>query len=184
MEGAETDMSFTELPFSEVRAQGSPLQKRILDSLREKLGERAAGEDCLRVAVSEIKQRGLNGMSTRLLLDRATSETLNSGRSTLSERFPGLRSRSSSEWMSAATEAVAYLDGDESVRQPLLAAITAREVAEKRTSEDEIFGARMLRLLRTAKTIYLENKLRKSGDKAVLSRFLSLRKQEAAPPLE
>jgi hypothetical protein len=183
IEGAELDMSFTDRPFTEVRALGSPLQKRILDTLRQKIGDAVSGEDCLKVALRDLDQRSRMGMRMSFPLEQTTVDTLNRGRQRLQDRFPGLRSRSASEWASAAQEAVTYLDGDESARQPLMAALIARDAAEKKNGADEIYGARMLRLLRTAKTIYLETKLKKSGNRALIARFDKLRKREAESPL-
>ncbi|MGC4045727.1 MAG: hypothetical protein QM758_18210 [Armatimonas sp.] len=182
-DGAERDMTFVDRPFSEIRALASPLHKRVLDSLREKLGSAVAGEDCLKVAVSDMNERATNGMRNSFQLERTTIDKLNEGRKNLLEKFPGLRSRTSSEWNTAAQEAVTYLDGDEATRQPLVAAIAARDAAEKKNGSDEVYGARMLRFLREAKTVYLESKLRKSGDKALIARFEKLRKRESESPL-
>lgn len=182
-EGAERDMTFVDRPFTEIRALASPLQKRVLDSLREKLGSAVAGDDCLKVAVEDMNKRSVNGMRNSFQLERATIDKLNEGRRTLQEKFPGLRSRTATEWVSAAQEAVTYLDGEEATRQGLVTAITARDAAEKKNGADEVYGARMLRLLRTAKTVYLESKLRKSGDKNLISRLEKLRKRESESPL-
>ncbi len=177
--GAETDMSFTDQPFSAIRAQGSPLQKRILDALREKLGSVVAGEDCILVARRDLEKRGPAGVNGVFSFDKSASDTLRDGQSALSSRFPGLKSRRSSEWGSACREAVAQLDTEPSATKPLLSALATRDTAEQKATLDEVSGARMLRFLRTAKTIYLEQKLRKSGDKALIARFDKLRKREA-----
>jgi hypothetical protein len=181
--GAETDMTFTDQPFSTVRAQGSPLQRRVLDALREKLGSIAAGEDCLLVARRDLEKRGPVGVSGTFAFDKSASDTLREGQNSLSSRFPGLKSRRSTEWGSACREAVAQLDTDPSATKPLLSALETRDRAEQKATLDEINGARLLRLLRTAKTIYLEQKLKKSGDKALIARFARLRKQESQSPL-
>ena len=102
----------------------------------------------------------------------------------LQSKFPGLRSRNGADWKTAAKSASDYLTDDPDARKLLEEGLAARNEAEKKSEADEVFGARMLRLLRLCKTVYLEDKLRKSGDTALIARFEKLKKLEAASPLQ
>lgn len=181
--GAEIDMAFADLPFSKVYAMASPLQKKVLDALSQQLGPLAQGEDRISVARKDLENRG-RGRGGFVNMDNAESQKLQDGRRKLQTKFPGLRSRNGADWKTAAKSASDYLTDDPDERKLLEEGLSARGEAEKKSEADEVFGARMLRLLRTCKTVYLEDKLRKSGDKALIARFEKLKKLEAASPLQ
>jgi hypothetical protein len=181
--GAETDMTFADLPFSKVYAMANPLQKRVLDALVQRLGPTVQGEDRIAVARKDLEKRG-GGQGGFLTMDEGESQKLQEGRRKLQSKFPGLRSRNGADWKSAAKTASDYLTDDSDARKSLEEGLAARIEAEKKSEADEVFGARMLRLLRMCKTVYLEDKLKNSGDKALIARFNRLKKLEAASPLQ
>ncbi|MFM7323159.1 MAG: hypothetical protein ACKO5K_16805, partial [Armatimonadota bacterium] len=64
------------------------------------------------------------------------------------------------------------------------AAVRARfDALGKSATEDSINGARWLRLLRLAKSVVLEIRLREGKDRALIARFDALRAMEATNPL-
>lgn len=175
-------------PYSQVRRLASPAQAAVLDSLSRALG--STEEDRLRTALADVRARvnqeedeemshgGVDGRSRR-----RHATLLADWRIRLETRYPDLKRTGTPEWETAHRLAVAYLTGDQTGREDILNAAKGLEEAADARYADELTGARWLRLLRVAKTVLLEKRLREGGDAALIARFDRLRNLEAQNPL-
>ncbi len=179
------DSEVAGLPYSQVRALANPAQQAALDGLSKALS--ATGEARLKDALADVRDRadGISHIRNQSVLESgsASQQTLSDFRRKLRSRFPGLRARSDSAFGEARQKAIAQLQASANDTQAILAASDKIGDAYEAQYDDELKGARWLRLMRVAKTVVLESKLRKSGNAALIARLDALRKMEKTNPL-
>ena len=180
------DAEVAALPYSKVLGMASPAQKAALDGISKDLN--ATGETRLQDALADLRARagGAVHFRNQNSLGRGSreNEVLNDQREKLRSRFPGLRNRASDgQFAEARRKALARLQANPSETKTVLAAGDTIGEAMEAGYADELRGARWLRLIRVAKTVVLENKLRKSGNAALIARFDALKALESGNPL-
>ena len=106
-------------------------------------------------------------------------------RQDLNQRFPSLGNRraTSEEWKEAVAQANTYLEERPTQLAELSQVRLAVEGASKGGYAKDIEDARWFRFVRIAKSVVLEMRLRKSGDKARIKQLEALRKLESQNPL-
>jgi hypothetical protein len=188
------DAEITDLPFSQVRGWASPAQRAVLDRLSTDLG--ATGEGRLKTALAEVHKRATsegdgggehhteNGGNAAANAER----TLRRARRRLVSRFPALRQGGGDPAKDAAygearKAALAYLAAHPEEINETMAALRTVGARWESAYQDELRGARWLRLMRVAKTVVLEKRLRGGSDKALLAKFERLRALEHRNPL-
>lgn len=187
-----SDDDIANTPYSEVLQSASLAQRAALEGLSKALG--ASGEDRLKTALADVRSRvGGNRVPTRTAAHdvsdtqreaRELQSKVRVWREELLKQYPALKDKNESpEYNAARREAVAYLAGNERARKELLQAAAVFGKASAEAFEDELRGARFLRLMRVAKTALLEKKLRASGDTALIAQFDRLRLLESRNPL-
>lgn len=180
------DAEVAAVPFADVRAMASPAQRAALDGISRKLEVNDKG-DRLRTALTEVRERAA-GPSRRARsaprISRETRALAAHWLNTLTSRFPGLAGKKAPATYAAARKsALAYLTERPAVVEKLRAAQNeVGKVTEARYA-DELRGALWLRLIRVAKSVVLEKRLRASGNAARIAQFDRLRKLESANPL-
>ena len=180
------DSEVAGLPYSQVRALANPAQQAALDGLSKALS--ATGETRLKEALADVRDRadGISHIRNQSVLENgsASQQTLSEWRRKLRSRFPGLRGRSDSTFGEARQKAIAQLQASANDTQTILAASDKiGDAYEAQYDDNELKGARWLRLMRVAKTVVLESRLRKSGNTALIARLDALRKMEKTNPL-
>jgi hypothetical protein len=176
------DAEITDVPWETLRTWSSPAQRAALDGLCEKLGPRAQTPDRVAVALAEFRKRSQAGDSPNVDVPERVMSQIRSWRDRLKQRFPDLETRG--ETGATARKSLArWLIDNPTERGEIERLVSAVDAAERRALDDEVSGARWLRLVRLAKSIVLEKRLRDSSDKALIARFDALETLEAGNPL-
>lgn len=183
------DEDITEVSWADVQKFASPAQRAALEGLSEKLGPTAQGDDRIKVAFGHFQklvERDLRPSSSggiRLALD--VQKRYNEARQDLVQRFPSLGARraTTDEWKEAVEKATAYLEERPTQLAELAQVRRQLDAASKASYAKDIEDARWFRFIRIAKSVILEQRLRKSGDKSRLKQLEELRKLEAQNPL-
>jgi hypothetical protein len=167
--------------YSQARAWATPAQGAALDALSQALhltGEARLGE-AYRMMTEGARRGAAPGMwEARRQFRDAREEA----RRSLLARWPDLERPDGAGYAAARREAIAELGrrSADGRLHDLLAADDAITQAEERLYRAEIDDARVLRLVRLAKSIILAHRLRESGDSTVRDRFERLVTAEAA----
>ena len=157
----------------------APWQRAILDELSAALQLR--GEDRIARAWSEFTTHSEEAGATPL--PQVLAGQRDALKNLLQTKFPGLRAKpQSAAYRSARTLALLDLKKRDAQLQQLLTSLRAYRV-QSANDDPEIREARLLRLVRAARTLALENELRASGDVAKLAAFERLRSYEARNPM-
>jgi hypothetical protein len=184
-----SDDDFVQVPFSRILALASPAQRAVLESLSSALG--LSGEDRLKGALQKVRDEVARGGPEHAHEGEGSSTAAEGAaklaemRRSLTRRFTGLRGRRDEATFAQAREAaVKYLGEHKAERDEILKVARSRQSAASQQYQAQLRGARYLRLLRTAKSVVLEDKLRNGGgDAALVARFDALKKLEAGNPL-
>jgi hypothetical protein len=139
--------------------------------------------EAYRLMVAGNRRGGGPEMRQALMRFRQAREE---ARQPLLDRWPDLRQRNAAGFAAARTEALSDLARrvqDGRLRE-LFAADEALDKAEEQQFQTEIMDARVLRLVRLAKSVILAHRLRDSGDAAARQRFERLITAEARPLLQ
>ena len=178
-QNADNDEKWLQIPYSQTLKSAAPWQRAILEELSASL--KLTGEDRIARAWQEFTAHSESEGDTPL--PQVLAAQRSSLRSALQTKFPGLKaSPKSAEYQSARTSALLDLKGRGAQVQKLLSGLRAYRV-QSANDDPEIREARLLRLVRAARTLALENELRVSGDAAKLAAFEKLRSYEARNPL-
>jgi hypothetical protein len=107
-----------------------------------------------------------------------------SQRNRLAQRFPELRFRNGRYRLPAEQreEALSYLKARPDDVKRLGAVVKAMAMSEEENYKGVLKAAQWLRLLRVANSVYLEQLLRRGGDKTLIGQFEKLRALEAGNP--
>lgn len=177
-----SDDEIAQTPYSAVRRLAGPAQQAALDGLSRSLGE--TGEDRLQTALADVRARA--GSNTPHhggnVVQREARETYEAVQRDLVARFPGLKQKGDDR-ESAERQAVAYLQTQPDTVRRVRDAARVWQARSDEQLADELRGVRYLRLLRVAKSVVLENKLRKGSDRALVASFDRLRALESGNPL-
>ncbi len=168
-----------QVPYSQTLKGAAPWQRAILDELSASL--KLSGEDRIARAWQEYLAHsevpGTTPLPANLVKQR---EDL---RAALQNKFPGLRAKNdSATYTRARSDALVELEKRDAQVQKLLNSLHAYRT-QSANDDPEIREARLLRLVRAARTLYLEKELRASNNTAKLSAFEQLRSYEARNPL-
>jgi hypothetical protein len=176
-----SDDEITQVPFARVREMASSAQRAVLDALSGSV--EGAKANPLPAALADVRARMGNGQShhSPTVAQREARETVQTLRRDLLRRFPKLQNKT--EWEGAYKEAVAYLQANPTSAQKAQEAMRLYKSREAEQYADELTGARRLRLLRTAKSVVLENRLRQTQNTELIARFDRLKALEAANPI-
>ena len=179
------DDEVTQVPYSKIVQMASPLQRGLLDGLSAALN--VSGDDRLKVALADVRNRGGRGRrggTTKTNEEQGAEFLLAGYREKLRNQFSGLKKSKSDQYSSAREEAIGSLESmPTATREAILKAAVTAQGPSERAYADELRGAKFLRLMRVAKTVVLEKRLRDGGDTALIERFDRLRALEAANPL-
>ena len=180
------DAEVAALPYSKVFSMASPSQKAALDGLSKDVN--ATSENRLLQALADLRARTQGSVrfahQNRLGPGSRENDVLEAERQKLRARFPGLRNRTSdAQFADARQKAVQNLTASPQETRAVLDAGDKIGEAMDSAYQDELKGARWLRLMRVAKTVVLENKLRKGGNAALVARFNALQALEKTNPL-
>jgi hypothetical protein len=185
----ESDEEITATSWNDLKNAASPSQRAALEGLSEKLGTTAQGEDRVKVAYEQFRKlvaRDLRpSSSTGIRLTPEAQKSYNTARQDLNQRFPALGNRraTTDEWKEAVVQAMAYLEERPTQLAELAQVRQQIEGASKSSYAKDIEDARWFRFIRIAKSVVLEQRLRKSGDKVRLKQLEQLRKLESQNPL-
>ena len=185
----ETDEEITEVPWEELKKAATPAQRAALEGLSEKLGPQAQGDDRVKVAYEHFRKlvaRDLKPSSSGgIRLASEVQKRYAAARQDLNQQFPALGNRraTSEEWKEAVARANTYLEERPTQLAELAQVRLAVEGASKSSYQKDIEDARWFRFVRIAKSVVLEMRLRKSGDKAALKQLEQLHKLESQNPL-
>ncbi|WP_395094635.1 hypothetical protein [Armatimonas sp.] len=185
----ETDEEITAISWDELKKAATPAQRAALEGLSEKLGPTAQGEDRVKVAYERFRKRVARDMkpssSGGIRLEPDVQKRYAAARQDLNQRFPSLGNRraTSEEWKEAVAQANTYLEERPTQLADLAQVRLAVEEASKGGYAKDIEDARWFRFVRIAKSVVLEMRLRKSGDKVRLKQLEALRKLESQNPL-
>jgi hypothetical protein len=182
---SETPDAVTKVPFSSLYKTATAGQKAAMDGLSQALGIEASGEDRIQKAwTNYLPLLEDEGKTEGQLLDRPTMQYLLSQRNRLAERFPDLRFRNGRYRLPAEQrgEALSYLKARPDDVKRLGAVVKAMAMSEEENYKGILKAAQWLRLLRVANSVYLEQLLRRGGDKVLIGQFEKLRALEAGNP--
>ena len=178
-QNADNDEKWLQIPYSQTLKSAAPWQRAILEELSSSL--KLSGEDRIALAWQEFTAHSESEGDTPL--PQVLAAQRNSLRNALQTKFPGLKAKpESAAYQRARTAALLDLKGRDAQVQKLLAGLRAYRV-QSANDDPEIREARLLRLVRAARTLYLESELRAGGDAAKLAAFEELRSYEARNPL-
>lgn len=183
------DKELTEVSWAEILKSATPAQRAALEGLSEKLGETAQGDDRVKVAYEHFQKlldRDLRpSSSTGIRLSPETQKRYATARQDLFQRFPSLATRRASpeEWKEAVEKALTYLEENPTQLTELSLVRRQVDAASKASYAQDIEDARWFRFIRISKSVVLEQRLRKSGDKARIKQLDELRKRESQNPL-
>jgi hypothetical protein len=174
-------------PYSKVREMASPAQRGALDSLSTSL--KATGEDRLETALADYRARRLEGErgghGSSSTGERDALNTLQEQRQGVINQFPQLQNAKSYEdYLKIRKDIVARLDEQPVLVEAVLKNNRILQARQGEKTQDELAGARWLRLFRLAKSVVLEDKLRKSGDATLIQQYDRLRAMESKNPLK
>ena len=180
-----TDDEVVAEPYADILRKASPSQKAALEALSKALGGK--DEDRLKTALAVVRQQvGAGGPQHAAHADDfgpGDVAKLNTYRQDLLTKFPGLRNRrNQAAYAAARAEALKHLEGRPSDVAQMLKLGEGVEKVAKRRYEEQLKGARYLRILRVAKSVVLEGRLRASGKADLVARFDALKKREAGNP--
>lgn len=185
----ENDEEITATTWEELKKSATPSQRAALEGLSEKLGPDAQGEDRVKVAYEHFRKlvdRGLRPNSSEgVRLATEVQQRYTTARESLNQRFPDLGNRraTTEEWKTAVAQATVYLEERPTQLAELAQLRQQVEGASKSSYAKDIEDARWFRFVRTAKTVILEQRLRKAGDKARIKQLEQLRKLESQNPM-
>ena len=178
-QNADNDEKWLQIPYSQTLKSAAPWQSAILEELSASL--KLSGEDRIARAWQEFTAHSESEGDTPL--PQVLAAQRNSLRNALISKFPGLKAKpESAEYQRARAAALLDLKGRDAQVQKLLSSMRAYRV-QSANDDPEIREARLLRLVRAARTLYLESELRAGGDAARLAAFERLRSYEARNPL-
>ena len=173
-------------PYSKVREMATPAQRGALDALSAAVN--ATGEDRLETALADYRARRVEegrGHASRTTGERDAQNYLTQQRQRIMGQFPQLeRVRSYEEYLKVRKDIVAKLDEQPALVEEIVKNNSLMQTQQNEKTKDELIGARWLRLFRLAKSVVLENKLRKSGDTALMQQYDRLRSMESKNPLK
>lgn len=177
------DDEVARLPYSQVRQMANPWQQAALDGLSRQLGE--AGENRLKVALADVRTRneGQGEPTATTTAMREARDTLEETRDDLAQRFPSLKRRRGGGPEQGDQKAVAFLEQHPQTVRRVRDAARVWQSRYEAQEGDELRGVRYLRLMRVAKSVVLEKRLRNSGNAELVARFDKLRALEAQNPL-
>lgn len=182
------DDAVAELPFSTIRGWANAGQRAAMDALSKQLGDLARGEERLKIALQDFRGRNENSHARSLPSDQeVSSEALSlmeKWRTRLQDQYRGLHPQAPPQSYGLdRPRAITELKRHPADLARLDSCRTEIDRVSRNRTNDQIRGARWLRLLRIAKTVVLERRLRESGDTALIARFEKLKALESANPL-
>lgn len=177
----------TATPYSRIVGWASPAQRAVMERLSVDL--RVSGEGRLKTALAAVREDAeiSDGGERDVDMTPAVSaayQNIRHWKNDLSARFPALRRRSASARARAEATALAWLKAHAEAVRSILKSDATISGAESASYAAELRGARWLRLMRVAKSVVLERRLRESGDTARIAAFDQLRALEHRNPLK
>jgi hypothetical protein len=173
-------------PYSKVREMASPAQRGALDALSTALNAR--GEDRLETALADYRARRVEsarGHDNRGTAEREAQNYLIEQRQRIFTQFPQLeKAMTYEDYLKIRKDIVARLEQQPALVEEIVKNDLRMQAQMSEKTKDELTGARWLRFFRLAKSIVLENKLRKGGDTALIQQYDRLRAMESKNPLK
>jgi hypothetical protein len=185
--GNVRDDEVAKIPYAKIRDMATPAQLDALESLSKFLN--ATEDDRLLTALADIRARideaaGSSHFANSPGVRKAMSDIQEKQKKVIAE-VPALREvKSVEDFAARRPEVIAYLEKEPRLVEEVLKAGDTLKQRQKERSDEELRAARWLRLFRVAKTIVLEDRLRKSGDTTKIAQLDRLREMENKNPLK
>lgn len=182
------DDEIVKIPFAKIREMASPAQRDALDLLSKALD--ANEDDRLLTALADIRARvdeaagGTSHFANSPGVRKALTD-IKEKQAQVITKVPSLEGvKSFDEFMEKRKDVIAYLESQPDLVQEILKAGDVLKQRQKERSDDELRGTRWLRLFRIAKTVVLEDHLRKGDDKDRITQLDRLKELESKNPLK